>query len=89
MKLLKNLSIGKQLFLSFGFLFLVILILGIFWQRGIVTLRIADQKQNELIELKDKLREMQVIHYKWVDALTVSLNHWKSLIRNSMNQGDW
>jgi methyl-accepting chemotaxis protein len=73
MKLLKNLSIGKQLFLSFGFLFLVILILGIFWQRGIVTLRIADQKQNELIELKDKLREMQVIHYKWVDALRESV----------------
>jgi len=69
MKPLKNLSIGKKLFLSFGLLFLIILILGIFWQRGIVTLQTVDKKQNELIEVKDKLREMQVNHYKWVDAL--------------------
>jgi methyl-accepting chemotaxis protein len=73
MRPLKNLSIGKKLFLSFGFLFLVILILGIFWQRGIATLKTADQKQNELIELQDKLREMQVIHYKWVDTLRESV----------------
>ncbi|MEW6584923.1 MAG: methyl-accepting chemotaxis protein [Nitrospirota bacterium] len=66
---LRNLSIGKKLSLSFGFLFLLIVIAGIFWQRGIVTLKKADQKQNDLIELKEKLREMQVIHYRWVDDL--------------------
>ncbi|MFZ5907404.1 MAG: methyl-accepting chemotaxis protein [Nitrospirota bacterium] len=69
MNLLKNLSIGKKLFLSFGLLFLIILILGVFWQRGIVNLQTVNRNQNELIELKDKLREMQVNHYQWVDDL--------------------
>ncbi len=35
---IKNLSVGKKISLSFGFLFFVVLILGIFWQRGIVIL---------------------------------------------------
>jgi methyl-accepting chemotaxis protein len=66
---MKNLSIGKRIFISFGFLFLVILILGVFWQRGIVLLNDIERKKNNLIELKEKLREMQVVHYQWVDNL--------------------
>jgi methyl-accepting chemotaxis protein len=62
-------SVGKKLSLSFGFLFVVILILGIFWQRGIVVLKDIEWKKNDLIELKEKLREMEVAHYKWVDSL--------------------
>ena len=30
----KNLTIGRKLSLSFGFLFVVVLILGISWQQG-------------------------------------------------------
>ncbi len=69
MNSIKNLSIGKKMFLSFGLLFLVVLILGIFWQRGIVLLKDIETKKGDLIELKEKLREMQVVHYKWVDNL--------------------
>lgn len=69
MNSIKNLSIGKKLFLSFGVLFLVVLVLGIFWQRGIVFLKDIERGKSDLIELKEKLREMQVIHYKWMDAL--------------------
>jgi methyl-accepting chemotaxis protein len=65
----KDLSIGRKFFLSFGFLFLVVLILGIFWQKGLVSLKDIEHKKNNLIELKEKLREMQVVHYKWVDNL--------------------
>ena len=69
MDFIKKLSVGKRLFLSFGFLFLVILTLGIFWQKGIGILQDIEWKKNDLIELKEKLREMQVIHYHWVDEL--------------------
>ncbi len=69
MDLIRKLSVGKKISLSFGFLFLVILILGIFWQRGIVILKDIEWKKNDLIELKEKLREMEVAHYKWVDSL--------------------
>lgn len=69
MKLTKNLSVGRKLFLSFGFLSLAILILGIFWQGGIGTIKDIEGKKNDLIELKEKLREMQVAHYQWVDSL--------------------
>ncbi len=69
MNAFKDLSIGKKLSFSFGFLFFVILILGIFWQIGISNVKDKDQRQNNLIELKEKLREMQVVHYKWVDNL--------------------
>ena len=69
MNLIKKLSVGKKISLSFGFLFFVILILGIFWQRGIVSLKDIEWNKNDLIELKEKLREMEVIHYKWVDSL--------------------
>ncbi|MEW6571652.1 MAG: methyl-accepting chemotaxis protein, partial [Nitrospirota bacterium] len=66
---LRNLSIGKKFFLSFGFVFLLILLLGILWQRGIVKVKEIETKKNELIELKERLREMQLIHYRWVDNL--------------------
>lgn len=69
MNLFKDLPIGKKLSLSFGFLFLVVLVLGIFWQRGLVALKDIEAKKTGLIELKEKLREMQVVHYHWVDAL--------------------
>jgi methyl-accepting chemotaxis protein len=69
MNLFKDLPIGKKLSLSFGFLFLVVLVLGIFWQRGLVALKDIEAKKTGLIELKEKLREMQVVHYKWVDEL--------------------
>ena len=65
----KNLTIGRKLSFSFGFLFVVILILGISWQQGITSLKSVEGKKNELIELKETLREMQVHHYKWVDSL--------------------
>lgn len=65
----KNLTTGKKLSLSFGFLFLVVLLLGISWQRGIVALKDFENKKADLMELKEKLREMQVIHYRWMDAL--------------------
>jgi methyl-accepting chemotaxis protein len=65
----KNLTIGRRLSLSFGFLFIVVLILGISWQQGIVSLQEVEGKKNDLIELKEKLREMQVHHYRWVDSL--------------------
>ena len=66
---IKNLSIGKKLSLSFGLLFLIVLLLGVFWQRGIVMLKDIEGKKTNLIELKEKLREMQVVHYHWVDHL--------------------
>ena len=69
MNFIKNLSVGKKLSLSFGCLFLIILVLGIFWQRGIVVIKDIESKRNDLIELKEKLREMQVAHYHWVDSL--------------------
>jgi len=69
MNLFKDLPIGKKLSLSFGFLFLVVLLLGIFWQRGLVNLKDIEAKKTGLIELKEKLREMQVVHYQWVDTL--------------------
>ncbi len=69
MNSIKNLTIGKKLSLSFGFLFLVVLVLGIFWLRGIVVLKDIEEKKSDLIELKEKLREMQVLHYRWVDAM--------------------
>jgi methyl-accepting chemotaxis protein len=70
--MIKNLSVGKKISLSFGFLFLVVLVLGIFWQRGIVILKDVEQKETNLIELKEKLREMQTVHYKWTDHLRES-----------------
>ncbi len=70
--MIKNLSVGKKISLSFGFLFLVVLVLGIFWQRGIVILKNVEQKETNLIELKEKLREMQTVHYKWTDHLRES-----------------
>jgi methyl-accepting chemotaxis protein len=69
MNFFKDLPIGKKLSLSFGFLFLVVLVLGIFWHRGLVALKDIEAKKTGLIELKEKLREMQVVHYEWVDAL--------------------
>jgi len=69
MNLFKDLPIGKKLSLSFGFLFFVVLVLGIFWQRGLVNLKDIEGRKTGLIELRDKLREMQVVHYRWVDAL--------------------
>jgi len=69
MNLIKNMTIAKKLSLSFGFLFLVVLVLGIFWLGGIVVLKDIEEKKSNLIELKEKLREMQVIHHRWVDAL--------------------
>jgi methyl-accepting chemotaxis protein len=66
MNLFKNLSVGRKFFLSFGFIFLLVLILGIFWQRGIVAIKDIEERKNDLIELKEKLREMQLIHYRWV-----------------------
>ena len=69
MDIFKNLTIGRKLSLSFGFLLVVVLILGISWQKGIVSLKSVEGKKNELIELKETLREMQVHHYKWVDSL--------------------
>lgn len=69
MDLFKHMSIGRKLSLSFGILFLVVLLLGIFWQRGIVALKEIEEKKSNLIELKEKLREMEVVHYKWVDNL--------------------
>lgn len=71
--MIKNLSVGKKISLSFGFLFLVVLVLGIFWQRGIVILKNVEQKETNLIELKEKLREMQTVHYKWTDHLRESV----------------
>lgn len=69
MNAFKDLSIGKKLSFSFGLVFFVILILGIFWQIGISNLKDRDQRQNNMIELKEKLREMQMSHYRWVDNL--------------------
>ncbi len=69
MNLIKNWSVGKRISFSFGFLFIVILVLGIFWQRGIVILKDIEWKKSDLIELKENLREMQVAHYHWVDSL--------------------
>ncbi|MEW6052708.1 MAG: methyl-accepting chemotaxis protein [Nitrospirota bacterium] len=69
MDLFKHMSIGRKLSLSFGILFLVVLLLGIFWQRGIVALKEIEEKKSNLIELKEKLREMEVVHYRWVDNL--------------------
>ncbi len=66
MNMFKNLSIGKKFLLSFGFVFLIIVVLGIFWHRGVQKIKEIENKKNELIELKEKLREMQLIHYRWV-----------------------
>ncbi len=65
----KNLTVGKKISLSFGLLFLVIVVLGIFWQLGISNLKKEEEDKSNLIELKEKLREMQVVHYRWVDDL--------------------
>lgn len=65
----KDLSIGRKFFFSFGFFFLVVLLLGILWQSGIDKIQNIEGKRNDLIELKEKLREMQLIHHQWVDAL--------------------
>jgi len=69
MNFFRNLTIGKKIFFNFCFLFLVILILGIFWQKGLVLLKDLEGKKSHLIELKEKLREMQIVHYRWVDNL--------------------
>ncbi len=73
MNFFKNLSLGKRIFLSFGLLFLVVVALGIFWQRGISLLRNIESNRSNLMELKEKLRGMQVVHYKWVDELRESV----------------
>ncbi len=65
----RNLTVGQKISFCFGLLFFVIVILGIFWQLGISSLKKDEQKKNDLIELKEKLREMQVVHYHWVDSL--------------------
>lgn len=65
----RNLTVGKKISLSFGVLFLVIVVLGIFWQAGITTLKKEEENKSNLIELKEKLRQMQVVHYHWVDEL--------------------
>ena len=75
MNTFKNLSIGRKISLSFGFLLAVVLILGISWQRGIENLKSVEEKRNNLIELKDKLREMQVNHYRWTDSLRDAVRH--------------
>lgn len=69
MNFFKNLTIGKKIFFNFCFLFLAILILGIFWQQGLVFLKDFEGKKTHLIELKEKLRETQMSHYRWVDNL--------------------
>jgi methyl-accepting chemotaxis protein len=69
MTFFRNLSVGNKFSITFGFILLVLLILGISWQRGIVSLQKIEAKTNELIELKEKLRELQMIHYRWVDEL--------------------
>ena len=69
MTFFRKLSVGNKFSITFGFILLVLLILGISWQRGIVSLQKIEGKTNELIELKEKLRELQMIHYRWVDQL--------------------
>jgi methyl-accepting chemotaxis protein len=69
MTFFRKLSVGNKFSITFGFILLVLLILGISWQRGIVSLQKIEGKTNELIELKEKLRELQMIHYRWVDEL--------------------
>ncbi len=70
---LKNLSIGKKFTITFGSLFLIVLLLGISWNRGINSLKEIEWKRNNLIELKERLREMQLIHHRWVDTLRESV----------------
>ncbi len=65
----KKLTIGKKISFSFGLLFIVVLILGVLWQKGVSGLHDVEAKKNNLIELKEKLREMQVAHYIWVDSI--------------------
>ncbi len=65
----KKLTIGKKISFSFGLLFIVVLILGVLWQKGVSDLHDVEAKKNNLIELKEKLREMQVAHYIWVDSI--------------------
>lgn len=73
MNFFKNISIGKKFTLTFGFLFLIVLLVGISWQRGIDSLKKIEWKKNNLIELKERLREMQLIHHRWVDSLRESV----------------
>ena len=47
----------------------MVLVLGFSWQNGIDNLKKIEDKQRDLIELKEKLRELQMIHYQWVDNL--------------------
>lgn len=70
---IKRLSLGKRIFLSFGLLILVVIALGIFWQKGIFLLKNIESNKSNLMELKDKLRGMQVVHYRWVDDLRRSV----------------
>jgi methyl-accepting chemotaxis protein len=69
MNFFKKLSIGNKFSLTFGFIILVVLVLGFSWQNGIDNLKKIEDKQRNLIELKEKLRELQLIHYQWVDNL--------------------
>ena len=69
MTFFRKLSVGNKFSITFGFILIVLLILGISWQRGIVSLQEIEGKKNGLIELKEKLRELQMIHYRWVDEL--------------------
>ncbi len=69
MNFFKKLSLGSKFSLTFGFIILVVLVLGFSWQNGIDNLKKIEDKQRDLIELKEKLRELQLIHYQWVDNL--------------------
>jgi methyl-accepting chemotaxis protein len=93
MSFLKDLSIGRKLFLSFGAFFIVVLVLGILWQYGIDKVHKIQNQRNELIELKEKLREMQLNHHRWVDALREAVRK-KSKFEGELNPskcpfGEW
>ena len=62
-------TIGRKLFGSFGLLFLMVLVMGIFGQMQMATLNETKEAQIQTIKTEDRLRDMQADHYKWVDDL--------------------
>ncbi len=75
---MRNMTIGKKLFLGFSAMLAIVWALGMLWQQGINRQALLDNKSKNMLELKEKLRQMQTAHYVWIQKLGNSVREGKA-----------
>jgi len=70
-----RLTIAQKLLAGFGVMFLLVLFLTVNNNRGITEIHKKQDSLLKLTELETDLKEMQVVHYKWVASLKDAVRH--------------